>query len=250
MKAAASDGDDTRMSRVTATVPGAEVGDEGPAELRGTWPRSPRRVESADVVGLEDLGVDGRHASVTLCVKSVRASVLSPRMAPGPTSALRPDVAAAADDRGRRRRRPGRSGCWARRWRRSTLRALLDQHRAAEHSVRADARAGLDDAPASRKHGPSSTAPSSTLRVRRHHGLRRQRCRNGSDRAAARRRCRGAPARTSPACRCRSSSRARRRRRTSRHARSATGSSRARSSRACPSGCGRRSPARARRCRR
>ena len=55
MNAAVSDGDDSRMSRVTATRDGPEVGGEGPPELLEHVLREFLRVEPAHVVGLEDL---------------------------------------------------------------------------------------------------------------------------------------------------------------------------------------------------
>ena len=55
MNAAASDGDDTRMSRDTPMRFGVEIGDERAADVARGRLVDLGRVEAADVVGLEDV---------------------------------------------------------------------------------------------------------------------------------------------------------------------------------------------------
>ena len=71
-------------------------------------------------------------------------TVLSPSTTGVSTTRVAADVAVAAEDRAVDDARRGRSSCSARRSRRRRSRAFVDVASAADHAVRADARAGLD----------------------------------------------------------------------------------------------------------
>ena len=58
MNAAASAGDDSRMSRDTAIRFAFEIGDEAAADRRAASSLTSLGIEPADVVGLEDVGID------------------------------------------------------------------------------------------------------------------------------------------------------------------------------------------------
>ena len=217
----------------------AQVVDEGAADAAGDLAVELARVEAADVVGLEDAGIESlAHVVSALAVREM--SLIERALA---EHGARSHHGARSDAHGGCRRERPRTSAPSPTCVPSHSTESRDARAGLHGHVRASApRPGPTRAPAAHlaarsdvERCPRDRRPSST-RARRVDVAaargRRRRGRPGSGRPGRR----GGPAGTSRACRCRSSSRGARSRARGRRARAGRGRSRARSSGSRPAG--------------